>query len=133
MSDQDQNPFRNKPIKVFDIVNPSQVQPDPNSKPVVPSGGPRVEDTSVGKRVPNPTLGNSIPGPQPAISTQEVEQKAEPAAEAKPPVKSSNRRWRIMLILVIGIVLLFVVADLLIDAGVIHTSITPLTHFFHHS
>ena len=144
MPDQFNNPSR-QPQKFFDVVMPGGSAPSASSKPIIPSGRPLQPDPMMSPARPpqpdmvtTPVTTPSAPIPfTPIVSAPEPSTVAaapleQPIVEKHSKVKSAHHRMKIMLPLIVGLVVIFAAIDLLVDANIIHTSVTPLTNFFHH-
>jgi hypothetical protein len=126
MSDQIPNPTK-EPHKFFDVVGPGMTAPSASSKPIIVSGLPKRGDPMMSQE----KTASIVVSPVTTTISQSVAAVTETRIADKLP-HGSHHRLRKMLPLVIGLVILFIAVDLLIDANVIHTSVTPLTNFFHH-
>ena len=139
---------KNSTVKYFDIAPPGKVAPDPSSKPILVSNKPEQSDPMVSSpqqlatSSPPEEVADTSPAPEepvavvPAVEPPQVTpEPAQPTAPSEDKVfdhyKPKSSWLERILLLIFVLVIIFVIIDLLIDAGVINTTIKPLTHFFH--
>jgi len=132
MSDQINNPP--KPPQTFsDVTVPGKSAPSAFSKPIIVSNRPPQSDPMMSRVGLPKDIGRPAAVAQPVpIPPQPHTEPQKPATPPEIKPGEVSHRLRTMLILIIGLLVLFVAVDLLVDANVIHTSVTPLTNFFHH-
>lgn len=77
--------------KVFDVAKPGKSAPDPNSRPIIVSRGPQVEDPMVSKKPPSDDLPPSAPVVSVSPATAEGKTTPESTAASISSLSSSRR------------------------------------------
>lgn len=139
---------KNSTKKYFDVAPPGKVAPDPSSKPILVSNKPEQSDPMVSSSQqpaassPSEEVVDTPPSTEEVAAVVPAEEPPQVTPEPAQPTAPSDDKlfdhykpkssWLArILLLIFVIVIIFVIIDLLIDAGVINTTVKPLTHFFH--